>query len=56
MEPVKLTFPEELFWPGMKRNSFYEDATPTEAFRGEGRVVIPTKTKMEKVKDSEYDS
>ena len=56
MEPVKLTFPEELFWPEMKKNSFYEDATPTEAFRSEGRVVLPTKTKMEKVKYPEYDA
>ena len=56
MESVKLTFSKELFWPGLKKNSFYEDATPTGTFRGEGRVVLPTKTKMEKVKYPKYDS
>ena len=56
MEPVKLTFSKKLFWPPVKKNSFYEDSEPSERFRGEGRVVIPTKTKMDKVKYPQYDS
>ena len=34
-------FPKELFWPGMKWESFYIDAGPNETFRTEGRNIQP---------------
>lgn len=42
---VRIHFDKELFWPSPRTRSFYEESE-TEQFKGYGRVVIPTKTKL----------